>query len=288
MCDKKLSSKQIKMTDDKAVAIFTHLLLNGKIREATRFITERQESGGVMLPHEDAIKPSGKTVLEVLKVKHPEQAESHPDAFVECEELPVLIDVTVTETHVRKTAHKLSGSAGPSGADSNHWQAWLLKYGNHSKELRESVAILIERQANNILEWEEIRAQKAKREIALKKLPAGVRPIGCGELLDRLCDKVMVFVTEDDVKISCNADQLCSGIKAGIEGAVHSIRELFDANCDNGFCLFLSDADNAFNSINRPAALWNARILWVRCSRFLLNSNRGFSILKIKEYQRFC
>ena len=105
---------------------------------------------------------------------------------------------------------------------------------------------MIERQANNILEWEEIRAQKAKREIALKKLPAGVRPIGCGELLDRLCDKVMVFVTEDDVKNSCNADQLCSGIKAGIEGAVHSIRELFDANCDNGFCLFLSDADNAF------------------------------------------
>ena len=195
LCDKKLPSKQIKMTDDKAVAIFTRLLLNGKIREATRFITERQESGGVMLPHEDAIKPSGKTVLEVLKMKHPEQAESHPDAFVECEELPVLIDVTVTETHVRKTAHKLSGSAGPSGADSNHWQAWLLKYGNHSKELRESVAILIERQANNILEWEEIRAQKAKREIALKKLPAGVRPIGCGELLDRLCDKVMVFVT---------------------------------------------------------------------------------------------
>ena len=59
----KITSKKSKITDKKAVAIFTRLLLNGKIREATRFITERQESGGVMLPHEDAIKPAGKTVL---------------------------------------------------------------------------------------------------------------------------------------------------------------------------------------------------------------------------------
>ena len=65
--------------------------------------------------------------------------------------------------------------------------------------------------------------------------------------LDRLCDKVMVEVTEDDVKISCNSDQLCSGIKAGIEGAIHSIWQLFEDKCDSGFGLFLFDADNAFN-----------------------------------------
>ena len=89
---------------------------------------------------------------------------------------------TITEAHIRKTAHKLSGSAGPSGADSTLWQAMLLKYGNHSKELREAMAVLTERQANKIVEWVEVRAQKAKREIALRKLPAGVRPIGVGEL----------------------------------------------------------------------------------------------------------
>ena len=100
--------------------------------------------------------------------------------------------------------------------------------------------------------------------------------------MDRLCDKVMVEVTEDDVKISCNSDQLCSGIKAGIEGAIHSIRQLFEDKCDSGFGLFLSDADNAFNSISRSVALWNARVLWVRCSRFLYNSYRGFAILIIK------
>ena len=74
-CNKKLPKSQFKMTDEKAISIFTRLLLNGKIREAVRFITERQESGGVMMPHEDALKPAGKTVLEVLELKHPDQTE---------------------------------------------------------------------------------------------------------------------------------------------------------------------------------------------------------------------
>ena len=61
----------------------------------------------------------------------------------------------------------------------------MLLNGNQSKELYEKIATLTERQANNIIEWEEIRAQKAKRELALKKLPVGVRPIGVGELCNR-------------------------------------------------------------------------------------------------------
>ena len=59
-----------------------------------------------MMPNEDAIKPAGKTVLEVLKMKHPNQANPNPDAFIQCENLPALIDVTVTESHIQKTAHK--------------------------------------------------------------------------------------------------------------------------------------------------------------------------------------
>ena len=54
------------MTDEKEIQIFTHLLLSGKFCEATRFITQRQESGGIVLPDEDAVKSAGKTVLEAL------------------------------------------------------------------------------------------------------------------------------------------------------------------------------------------------------------------------------
>ena len=52
--------------------------------------------------------------------------------------------------------------------------------------------------------------------------------------MDRCADKTMLYVTEDDVKIARNSDQLCSGIKSGI---IHAIRELFQDKdkCDDEF-----------------------------------------------------
>ena len=53
--------------------------------------------------------------------------------------------------------------------------------------------------------------------------------------MDRCVDKTMLYVTEGDVKITCNPDQLCSGIKSGMEGAIHARGELFQDKCDDGF-----------------------------------------------------
>jgi hypothetical protein len=45
----------------------------------------------------------------------------------------------------------------------------------------------------------------------------------------------MVLATGSDVESICNADQLCSGVQAGIEGAIHAMGGLFDDKADEGW-----------------------------------------------------
>ena len=132
--------------------------------------------------------------------------------------------------------------------------------------------------ANNVVDWNLIRALMSCRLIALNKNP-GVRPIGIGEVLRRLLGKAMVLTTGVDVEELCGADQLCFGLKGGIEGAIPSLSGLFEENSAMGYGVLMVDAKNAFNSVNRIAGLWNARYLWPRCSRFLFNTYRGHSSL---------
>ena len=55
---KKLPKSSGKMSEDQEEKIFSALILQGRLWEAVRFITDRQ-GGGAMAPEDDAVKPFG-------------------------------------------------------------------------------------------------------------------------------------------------------------------------------------------------------------------------------------
>ena len=127
MCDKLLPKRSTHVNDNEAQKIFDRLVMQGKLRAACRFITEREGGVRVMSPDEDA--GDGTTVFEGLQHKHPEQEEANADAFENMDELPFLVDVDISGSHIEKTARGFSGGAGPSGLDGDQLRGMLLKIG---------------------------------------------------------------------------------------------------------------------------------------------------------------
>ena len=73
-----------------------------------------------MLQPNDIATKSGKCVLDVLREKHPPPEVANHDVFLTYSELPSLIDVDITPSHVEQVARHLRGSGGPGGTDSYH------------------------------------------------------------------------------------------------------------------------------------------------------------------------
>ena len=67
------------------------------------------------------------------------------------------------------------------------------------------------------------------RLIALEKQP-GVRPVGVGETWRRLFSKIILTVKGLEATMVCHDDQLCAGLKAGINGAIQGVQALWDEN----------------------------------------------------------
>ncbi len=101
--------------------------------------------------------------------------------------------------------------------------------------------------ANDSPPWAAYRAIKAGRLIGLDKCP-GVRPVGIGECWSRLDAKCVLLVAVEEAKEACGVDQLCTGLEAGIEGAVHALRLLWRSHAtEEEWGFLLVDAKNAFN-----------------------------------------
>ena len=93
--------------------VFTRLmLLQGQVRSAVRFITNRVNSGGVLSLDASTGVP-GKSVMDILCEKHLEPGFRDGPVFMPCDTLPPLLDLDITADYVERMAHQIQGSADP-------------------------------------------------------------------------------------------------------------------------------------------------------------------------------
>ena len=137
--------------------------------------------------------------------------------------------------------------------------------------------------ANGILPWAAYRAFMSGRLIVLDKYP-GVRPVGVGETWQHLFAKIVFKVTGTEATMACQDDQLCARLKAGIDGAIHKVRALWDEKSSTkewGFLLV--DAKNTFNKINQVGMLLTVRHLRPSGYRFVFDCYCYWSLLVLRN-----
>ena len=136
--------------------------------------------------------------------------------------------------------------------------------------------------ANNTPPWEAIWSLLIGRLLGMNKFP-GVRPLGCGKAWQKLLAKCVLAVTMTEAELECGIDQLCGGLRAGIEGGVHAMRTIWESMKEEeeiGFLLI--DARNAFNKDNQTNMLWTVRHICPTGARFTFNCYQHHSMLYLK------
>ena len=198
---------------------------------------------------------------ESLKSKHPaakqacEQVMLSSDAEFRSE--PVIFE-SISGALIQRLSKEVQGSGGPSQLDADNWKLMTnaSMFKPHSDNLCEAVADLTKRLATEQVSPDLLQEFTSSRLIALDKNP-GIRPIGVGEIIRRVCSKAVLFVIRDDIQAACGPLQTCTGIKSGSEAAIHAMRGEFSKDETEG--MLLVDAENAFNAMNREVALNNVK-----------------------------
>ena len=152
------------------------------------------------------------------------------------------------------------------------WKRMCSSFHRTSNELCEAIARLTRRICSTYVDPRGISSLVASRLIALDKSP-GIRPIGVGEILRRLIGKVVLHIAQEDIQRTVGSLQLCAGQDAACEAGIHAMRRVYED--DNTEAVLLVDASNAFNSLNREAALRNVHILCPILAPVLINAYRS-------------
>ena len=217
-------------------------------------------------------------VMKQLKSKHPESANVD-DSCLFRGPLPKkmaeeVIYEAIDSQAIATAAKKVSGAAGPSGSDSDLWARMLLSKQFKSKpaNLCSALSELARKLNTKAVEPSYLRGFIAGRLVPLDKNP-GVRPIAIGEVARRIvCKATMTLVNPDLVEATAPL-QTCGGLPGGIEASIHAMRQIFEDPSTEA--VLLIDASNAFNALNRAAALHNIRYTCPSMATFITNIYSG-------------
>ena len=181
---------------------------------------------------------------------------------------PIIFE-RITGESIKQAAMRTNGAAGPSGVDAYGWRRLCSSFKGASVDLCNALAGMAKRLCTSAVDPDGVSAYVACRLIPLNKNP-GVRPIGIGEVPRRIIAKAILKAIGEDVKLAAGPIQTCAGHEAGCEAAIHAMKEV--EQMDETEAMLLVDATNAFNTLNRKAALHNISIICPAISTVLENT----------------
>lgn len=213
----------------------------------------------------------GKSVLDVLKDKHPAGQSPSADTLLPSTTTPndssTCIFHALDDKAIRQAALQTQGSAGPSGVDAIAWKRWCTSYGRASVGLCKALVAVGRRIYMGFVDPSVLMAFNTCRLIPLDKNP-GVRPIGVVEVCHRIIGKAVMGIVKLDLIDAVAGRQFCAGLEGGCEAAVHCMSSIFERA---GASLFV-EASNAFNSLNRATTLLNISNVCPALAPILINT----------------
>ena len=252
-------TKNRNTTTDQLSRKFSKLMMEGNVKAALRLIADDHTGQPLRLDSvTDPDNPS-EIVLDILLKKHPPKQPLKVETIVSSnnpvtDPHPIIFE-QIDGQLIRSTVLKMDGAAaGPSGLDAAAWKRLCTSFKSASSELCDTLAAVARRLSTCFVDPNGLSAFVACRLIALDKCP-GVHPIGIGETVRRIIGKAIAHTITEDIQDAAGPLQVCASHISGCEAAVHAMRQVYESQQTEA--VILVDASNAFNSLNREAALRN-------------------------------
>ena len=189
----------------------------GNVNSAMKILTDSMKNG---------ILPLTRQTLNQLQLKQPEGKEASQEILLT--DTPETIHPIKFESTGVEKIQKTQGDSGPSGADADGWKRILTskQFGKSSIDLCKAFAEVIKKICSIENQSASLEVFLACRLIPPEKNP-GVQPIGIGEVLHRIADKVVVTHFRIEIVTSVGSLQVCAGQETGCESIIHAMHAIY-------------------------------------------------------------